>query len=139
MSAQANIVLNDGQTTPVAQTFNPKGVKANQDGSTLALWRNQAPFNQAGWWVLTERHNPVNGNGMEKFIYTFDLPTLESPSSGGSFVPPPTRAFGTIGRIEVWAHERAVDAELKNIVAMIKNFTASTLFSDNITKREAAW
>lgn len=139
MSAQANIVLNDGQTTPVAHTFNPKGAKTQPDKRDVAIWRDQTPANAVGYLTLSETHTPVNANGMEKFRYTIDLPTLESPGSGGAYAPPPKRAYGTIAVVEVWAHERASQQELKDIVAYVKNFTAGTYFSDAITKREAAW
>jgi hypothetical protein len=139
MSAQANIVLNDGQTTPVAHTFNPKGARTQPNGKSVALWRDQSQANAEGYWTLKEEHTPPNGNGMEKFRFIIDRPTLESPASGGSFVPPPTRAFGSIGVVEIWVHKRALDAELKDIAALVKNFTATTYFTDAIVKREPAW
>lgn len=139
MSAQANVVINDGQGVPVAHTFNPKGARVMDTGKEVALWRDQSPASSVGFLTLREEHTPVNANGMEKFRYVIDVPTLESPASGGSFAPPPTRAYGTIGIIEVWAHQRASTAELANIVAYVKNFTASTYFKDAVEKREAAW
>lgn len=139
MAAQATITINDGAVTPVAHNFDPKGSKQGADRKDIALWRDQSPVNAEGYLTLREEHTPFNANGMEKFRYLIDVPTLESPSSGGSFVPPPTRAYGTIAVIEVWAHKRASDQELKNIVAYVKNFTAGVYFSNAITKREAAW
>lgn len=139
MSAQATLTINDGLTTPVAHNFDPKGAKTAPDKTDLAIWRDQSAASAVGFRTLSEKHTPVNVNGMEKFRYTIDLPTLESPSSGGSFTPPPTRAFGTIAVVEVWAHQRASDQELKDIVAYVKNFTAGTYFSNAIVKREAAW
>jgi len=139
MSAQAAIVINDGQTTPVAHTFNPKGAKTTADRKDVALWRDQSPVNAAGYLTLTETHAPANTNGIEKFRYVIDVPTLESPSSGGSFVPAPTRAYGTIAVIEVWAHQRASQQELKDIAAYVKNFTANAYFSNAILNREPAW
>ncbi len=139
MSAQATITLNDGLATPVAHNFDPKGAKTQADKTDLATWRDQSATYAVGYRTLTEKHTPVNSNGMEKFRYYIDVPTLETASSGGSFAPPPTRAYGTIAVVEVWAHQRASDQELKDIVAYVKNFTASTYFSNAITKREAAW
>lgn len=139
MSVQANVVINDGLTTPLVHTFNPKGAKRTPDGKDVALWRDQSPAQAVGYLTITETHTPTNSNGMEKFRYVLDVPTLETPSSGGAFVPPPTRAFGTIAVVEVWAHQRASDQELKNIVAYVKNFTATAMFSDAVVKREAAW
>lgn len=140
MSAQANIVLADGTSpTPVNHTFAPKGAKAVANGKTNSVWRDQSPPNAVGYLSLEEQHAPVNVNGMEKFRYVIDVPTLEQPNTGGSFVPPPTKAFSTVAVVEVYAHVRASDQELKNIVAYVKNFTATAYFSDAIVKREAAW
>lgn len=139
MSAQAIITINDGLATPVARSFDPKGAMTQPDRKSVALWRNQASGIAVGFESIIETHTPVNGNGMEKFRFVIDVPTLESPASGGSFAPPPTRAYGTIAVVEVWAHQRASEQELKNIVAYVKNFTAHTYFNNAITKREAAW
>lgn len=139
MSAQVTLTINDGATTPLAHAFDPKGAKTMPDRSDVAIWRDQSATSQVGYRTLTEKHTAVNANGMEKFRYLLDIPTLETASSGGSFAPPPTRAYGTIGVIEVWAHQRATDQELKDIVAYVKNFTASAYFSNAIIKREAAW
>jgi len=139
MGAQANIVINDGAGTPVAHTFSPKGAMLQPDKKSVAVWKDQAPASAVGFLTITETHSPVNANGMEKFRYVIDVPTLESPGSGGSFVPPPTRAYGTIAVLEVWAHERASAQELKDIAAYVKNFTATTYLKDAIEKREAAW
>lgn len=139
MSSQADIVINDGATTPVAHTFSPKGSVAQPDRKGVATWRDQSPVSAVGFLTLTETHTPVNANGMEKFRYVIDVPTLEAPGNGGSFAPPPTRAYGTIAVVEVWAHERASEQELKNIAAYVKNFTALAYFSNAISKREKAW
>lgn len=139
MSAQANIVINDGKATPVAHTFNPKGAKLAPDGKSVAIWRDQSPTQKVGYLTLKEEYTPVNGNGMEKVRFVIDVPTLESAASGGTFAPPPTRAYGTIATIEVWMHERASAAELEDIVAYVKNFTALAYFKDVVVKREAAW
>lgn len=138
MSAQSNIVINDGQTTPVAHTFNPKGAR-REGKQDVAIWKDQSPANAVGYLTLQEIHTPVNANGMEKFQYIIDVPVLEQAGSGGTFVPPPTRAFGSIVKIEFWLHERASAADLSNIYAYAKNFLALSYVKDAIEKREAAW
>lgn len=140
MSAQADIVLADGTSpTPVNRTFNPKGAKAVANGKSNALWRDQSPPNKVGYLSIEEQHAPVNVNGMEKFRFVIDVPTLEQPNTGGSFVPPPTKAYSTVATVEIYAHERASEQELKNIVAFVKNFTATAYFSNAVTKREPSW
>lgn len=140
MSAQSNIVINDGASTPVAHTFSPKGASVNpQTRKSLATWRDQAVGPAINYPSLKEEYSPTNTNGMQKFRYLIEVPTLEQAAAGGSFVPPPTRAYASIGVIEYWVHDRASDQELKNIHAYVKNLAASTYTFDAVTKREAAW
>jgi hypothetical protein len=140
MSAQAALVLNDGQATPVAHTFAPKGAKKNQNGLDIATWRDQSPANAEVYLSLVEQHSEPNGNRVEKFRYVITVPTPETVGTNDAgVVPPVTKAYDTIGVVEVWATTRATQQELKDIVAYVKNFTATTYFSDAITKREAAW
>lgn len=142
MSAQANIVINDGQATPVAHTFNPKGVRTLDSKRSLALWRDQAnaAINALGYPSIEEHHSDPNVNGIEKFRYLIKLPTLETVGTNDAGITPaPTKAYETIAVVEVWASVRASQQELKDIVAYVKNFTALTMFSDAITKREASW
>lgn len=139
MSAQANIVINDGKTTPVAHTFNPKGSRVTAPGKTVSLWRDQSPANAEGYLSITEQHSAPNANGLEKFRYLFEVPVLEQAASGGSYVAAPKVAYVVVGSVEVWAPKRASQDELKDIVAYVKNFTASTYFADAIVKREPAW
>lgn len=139
MSAQANITINDGATTPVAHVFSPKGAKSVAVGKDVAIWRDQSPTQAVGYLSITEQHSAANANGVEKFRYVIDVPVLETPGSGGAFVPPPTKAFSAVAVVEVWTNVRASDQDLKNIVAYVKNFTATTYFADAIIKREAAW
>lgn len=139
MAAQSIITINDGATTPVAHNFDPKGSRQQTDKSVVATWRDQSATSAVGFRTITERFSPSNANGMSKLRYLIDVPTLETASSGGSFAPPPTRAYGTIAVVEVWAHDRASEQELKDIAAYVKNFTASSYFSNAIQKREPAW
>lgn len=135
MSAQADIVINDGATTPVAHTFNPKGAKAQASGKDVALWRDQSVPNSVGYLTITEQHSPVNSNGMEKFRWTIEVPYTETPVGSTA----PIKAYSCVAVLECWVHARATDTELKNIAAYLKNFAALTYVKDAIVKREAAW
>lgn len=139
MSAQANIVLPDGATTPANHTFNPKGSRVSETGKTVSIWRDQSHEHAEGYFNLTEQHTPINSNGLEKFRYLIEVPTLEQPANGGTYVAAPRKAYVTVGVIEVWVPSRASSDDLKDIVAYVKNFTASTYFSNAIINREAAW
>jgi hypothetical protein len=139
MSQQANIVLNDGETAPVTHTYEPRGARMLPNRQNVAIWRDQSLVNAEGFWTIQETHTPINANGMEKFLIVFDIPILETPGSGGTFEPPPTRAFGAIGKLEMWAHRRASEQNLKNLVYIVKNYTASALFENMVKKRDPSW
>nr|QDH90167.1 MAG: hypothetical protein H3BulkL171584e2861_000003 [Leviviridae sp.] len=134
MSAQTALVINDGATTPVAHTFDPKGARSQPQGKDIAVWRDAAQANLVAAWTVEEQHTPVNGNSIEKFRYLITLPYTEPDLNGN-----PVQKRFTLGEIQVYAHQLATDVELKNIAALVKNFTASTYFQNAITKREAAW
>lgn len=134
MSAQTSLVLNDGAATPVAHTFDPKGARSQPQGKDVALWRDSAQGNLVAAWTVEEQHTPVNGASIEKFRYLITVPYTEPDLNGN-----PVQKRFTLGEVQVYAPELATDTELKNIAALVKNFTASTYFQNAITKREAAW
>jgi len=140
MTAQANIVLANGEAAPVNKTFAPKGALRSPTGKDVAEWREQSAVNAEGFYSLTEQHSDPNGNRIEKFRYVIEIPTLETVGTNDAGITPaPSVAYVTTGVIEVWSSTRASQAELKDIVAFLKNFTATTYFSDAIKNREHAW
>jgi hypothetical protein len=140
MSSQANVVLANGETTPVNKTFAPKGALRSPTGKDVAEWREQSAVNAEGFFSLTEQHTDPNGNRIEKFRYVIEIPTLETVGTNDAGITPaPSVAYVTTGVVEVWMSTRASQAELKDIVAFVKNFTATTYFSDAIKNREHAW
>lgn len=134
MSAQAAITINDGASTPVAHTFDPKGARALPSGKEVALWRDSAQGNLVAAWTLEEQHTPVNDNKIEKFRYLITLPYTVPDANGN-----PVQQRFTLGEVQVYAHELATEQELKHIAALVKNFTASAYFANAIAKREAGW
>lgn len=135
MSAQANIVIIDGATPPVAHIFNPKGAKVQASGKDVALWRDQSVPNSVGYLTITEQHSAKNFNGMEKFRWTIEVPYTETPVGGTA----PVKAYACVAVLECWVHERATDTELKNIAAYMASFATTAYVTDAIVKREAAW
>jgi len=140
MSAQANVVLANGETTPVNKTFAPKGALRSPTGKDVAVWREQSAVNAEGFFSLQEQHSDPNGNRIEKFRYVIEIPTLETVGTNDAGITPaPSVAYVTTGVIEFWLSTRASQAELKDIVAFVKNLAATSYVSDAITKREHAW
>lgn len=140
MSAQANIVINDGQVTPAAHTFVPKGARVMPSGKNVAVWKDQSAANAEGYLELVEYHQDANGNGVEKFRYHLVIPTLQTVGTNDAGITPPqSRAYSTECVIEFYVTNRSTQQELKDIVAYAKNFLALQYVYDAITKREPAW
>lgn len=140
MPAQANIVINDGQTTPVAHTFVPDGALQGADGKVFADWVDRSPSVKVGYWKIREQHSKPNGNGVEKIRFVIERPVLEVPGSVVvGFNPAPTKAYEPAASIEYLLPERASEAELADLAALVKNFTALTFVTDKVKKRERSW
>lgn len=141
MPAQAAIVINDGQATPVAHTFNPNGALRSPDKKVQAEWVDRSPVNSAGYLEIEESHAPYNSNGMEKMRWSIDVPTLESVVGGGGtgYQAPPKRAYAGVIVIEVMVHERATPAERANYAAYLKNFAASAYVKSKVETGERTW
>lgn len=139
MPAQSNYVLTDAASTPVDHTFSPKGV-VNVNGKSVATWREQSIVDNAiGYYVLTETFTPSNANGVAKFRFVLDVPTLETPASGGAYEPPPKKAFSTVGAVEFFMHDRATKQNIKDVVAMLGDLVTTANFVDTVYKREPSW
>lgn len=141
MPAQTSLVINDGQATPVAHTFTPNGAMLTPEKKVLAEWVDRSPANKAGYWTLAEQHSPTNSNGIEKMRFVIDRPTVESVvgAAGTGYQAPPKRAYAGMVVVEVWSHERATPAELADLAALARNFTANAFFTGKVTSRERTW
>lgn len=140
MPAQANIVINDGQGTPVAHTFVPDGALAQPDGKVVAEWVDRSQTYKVGFWTIREQHAKPNGNGIEKIRFVIERPVLEVPGSVVvGFNPAPQRAYAPTAVVEYWMPERASTAELADLAALVKNFSALAFVTTKVTNRERSW
>jgi hypothetical protein len=141
MPAQAAIAINDGQASPVTHTFAPDGALAQPDRKVVADWVDRGAGVKVGYLTIREQHAPSNGNQVEKMRWVITRPTLETLSNNTStgIDPQPTKAFDTVGIVEIHLHDRAGEPELKDVVAFVKNFTATAYFAAKVTNRERTW
>lgn len=141
MSAQANIVIADGQGSPANHTFIPKGARVEPNGKNRALWREASAISAEGDLTITEHHTESSGpDGLEKFTYVISVPTLETVGTSDSGVTPPARkAYENVGVIEFRFPRRATLAERGNLAAYVKNFAALAYVENAIENREPAW
>ena len=141
MGARSNIVLNDGQATPVAHTFAP-----TQD--SVGGWSrfvDRSGGIAAGYPELRLRLTeptpvPLGQVPRGSRIYMSDtriiVPTLETlGTSSSGYTPPPSAAYSCSFRIQSFMPERSTQLERKNARAFAANWLACAvallLYQDN--------
>ena len=136
MSAIANIVVNDGQTTPVAHTFNPH----LQEGG-LSVWLDKVSGIVAGYIKAICRVNSdVVDSDVNRIKFSVELPTLETlaPNSSG-FTPGPTVAYVSRAVIEYIVPKRATAQERKDLAAYTANFANHATIKAMVTDGDFPW
>lgn len=130
MPQAANIVINDGATTPVAHTFTPLG--KDEKG---VFWFEQvtpAPTNVLGAKrVGLSISRPTNGNrlsGNARVVLSLWNPVLEVlGTSSNGIVPPPTLAYRCTDRQTFDLPERSTKQERKDTRVLMKNLLDNAL------------
>jgi hypothetical protein len=127
MSA-SNIVLNDGQVTPVAHTFKPRGL----DPKGNFWWEDQTGSSSLGYnrisMKLVRSGIPVQGQSAKDLVNRVQIgihtPTLETlGTSDSGLTPPPQVAYVPRFVGEFIISDRANDSERDNLLA----FTAGLM------------
>lgn len=145
MPARANIVINDGQTTPVAHTFNP-----SEDGD-MDLFEDKVGGVAIGFSLIAIRFRrpvaPSNGtasnpsNRVYRVNINVSVPTMESTSAAtGTGIPPaPTVAYIHRCNMEWLLPERGTLQERKNLRAYVYNLLANADIQKVLQDLEAYW
>ncbi len=124
MSAIANVVINDGQATPVSHTFAPVTI----DAQGVAKWADRSGGISVGFPTLSYSLKNPNGNSKSyKLTAKVMLPVLEqtSPSTATGIQPAPTVAYNLLANIEMVLPERSTAQDRKNLLAYVKNYLAN--------------
>lgn len=119
MAAVGNIVINDGQGTPVAHTFSPSVVTTE-----VVQYHDRSGGIVLGYPELSIGQKlPSNGSGSIKQTLKVAVPTLETVtgSTGEGFAPKPTLAYKERAFVEVYNDPRSSLQERKNLNAYLKN------------------
>lgn len=134
MSAQANIVLADGQATPVNHTFEPNGSFANADNTIKSAWIDRlGNVLDIGRSVLREDHRPAANGSREKIRCVLEVPVVETVNGVQ------TRTRLHVIDIEVRFDPGSLQAERDNVAAYAKNFVASTYYQSKVKTGERTW
>lgn len=129
MAAQANIVINDGATTPVAKTFSARGADL-----ALAQWKDISSGIPIGFPTITIGTSDRKGtNGSFKTEIRVSVPVLEVISgSDGGYTPSPKVAYTMFGKVELTCPNRGTQQNRKDLLAFVKNLMAHSVVSDTV-------
>lgn len=137
MSAVGNIVINDGQGTPVAHTFSPTTVTPE-----VVEYHDRAGGIVLGYPRLSfGQKMPVNSGGSIKQTLKVEVPTLETVtgSTGEGFAPKPTLAYKERAYAEFYHDPRSSLQERKNLNAYFKNALANAAWTTLVENYEQAY
>lgn len=129
----ANIVLNDGQATPVAHTFAPDKIVG-----TEAIHEDRSGGIAVGYPTL--RINPVAapGSPFQKVRVVLSVPTLETAtgSTSGGFAPVPTVAYECKFDGTFFLPRRSSLQDRKNLRSYVQNLMANAIMTSVLETQE---
>jgi len=127
MSQQTSLVLNDGQTTPVAKTFSARGADMS-----LATWKDISSGIAIGNPVITLSNKDSEGNnGVYRVEARVTLPVLEVISGDAQgYTASPKIAYKMFGKVELVSPNRATLQNRKDLLAFVKNLLAHAVMTE---------
>lgn len=127
MAAAGNILINDGQATPVQHTFAAVGVDRSK-----ASYEDRVTGVRVGYpSIMLALRDPVRTSVTPVSIATIEVrrPTLAvtAPASGTGIQPAPTKAYEQMFRGQFFLPERGTPGERDDILAYTKNLLANAV------------
>lgn len=139
MAAIADIVINDGQTTPVGHTFAATDV--SRDG--IARWQERTTNTvPVGYFEATASiRRPGKGASTTKVDLKVVCPTLEvtAGSTGGGYQAAPKLAYNCLAVCSFVMHERSTLQNRKDILAYMRNFLNATAVVNMVQDGTGIW
>jgi hypothetical protein len=129
MSAIGNLVIQDGQGTPVTHTFYPI-----QSGA-LSLWReNQSTLPIIGQGTVAVNVKIDTKGGLNKVRVTMDLPALETATDANSagYTAAPKVAYSNKVTMEFFLPSRGTSAQRKDLRVLIADLMTEAILIDTI-------
>lgn len=138
MAAIANIVINDGQATPVAHTFAPAKTQAD-----YALFEDRSSGVYIGFNKLTiSLKRPTGPSKVAsrnlKLSIKIETPKLEAVSNSTvtGIAPAPTVSYRPVAELIVTLPERCSLQDRKDLQAFMKNVLSNPFVTDAFEKFE---
>lgn len=123
---RANIVINDGASTPLAHTFNPAG-----ETNGVHMFENRASGQPIGFERLTLSVRPPGdrSRGVYKVVGKLQSPILEqtSPSTASGIQPAPIVAYTTTGEFSFLMPTRGTKQQRKDARILLINALQNAL------------
>jgi hypothetical protein len=129
MTTQTSVVLNDGQSTPVAKTFLARGADLR-----LATWKDTSSGISIGMPTITLSNKDSDGNnGAFRVEVRIKVPVLETISGdAGGYTPSPKVAYNMFFKGEFVCPSRATLQNRKDLVAFAKGLLAHAVLSETV-------
>lgn len=129
MSAIANIVINDGQATPVAHTFYPNNI----NGTTAKLRENQASLPLIGQGTLEITVRDLK-SGVKQVHVTLATPALETATAANSsgYTAAPKVAYVPLAGVTFNFDQRTTLAQRKDLRVLLANALLNAIVVDAI-------
>lgn len=139
MANNANIVINDGEATPIAHTFAPDGI----DGG-VAVYSDRNTGVPVGYSkiTMTRPKTPQDAaNGSYKMTVQLMLPRLEEVSGSGNsgYSPAPRVAYTLVAKTEFWLPARSTTLDRKNLRVLHVNAISNAIPAKAIDDLEFVW
>jgi hypothetical protein len=131
MAIIANMVLADGQATPVNHTFTARGVK-----NGIATWKDLSGGIPAGYPTVTySLRESTKATQAMKVKSQIAVPKLETSPS---FLVP-TEAYRCLLNIDAVLPDRCTDQDRKDLYAYGVSLLAHVVLSGGIKNGDAVW
>lgn len=132
----SNIVINDGQTTPVAQTFKPASTEG--DWKRYANLTPNGGIGVGGWELWACLLEPKGTGQVYRLKWRITRPTLEvtAPTTTTGYQPAPRVAYTCVSYGEFLIPSRSTTAERSDLIALTKNFMALAMVTTMVKELE---
>lgn len=137
MPAFGNIVINDGQGTPVAHTFAPVNILGN-----TASYADRAGGISVGYPTVSVTLSlPSKTSRLYKARLKVVMPVMEtiSNSTMSGILPAPTKAYDLTADMIFYMPERSTLADRTNILAYAKNLLAHATATSVVQSNETVY
>lgn len=138
MSAISNIVINDGQTTPVSHTFAPAKTQADWallEDRTAGIYIG---YNKLTFALTRPSGDSKSANRNLKLSIKIETPKLENVTNStiSGIAPAPTISYRPVVELIATFPERCSLQDRKDLQAYIKNALANSFVTDAFEKYE---